>query len=200
MKRFTSVVWLLSASAAFCAELPPEQAEFFENKIRPVLAERCYGCHSTEAGKDKGGLLLDSRDALLKGGDTGPALVAGDASQSLLFKAIKREDPETAMPPKGKTDPLTAEQVADFEAWIKMGAPDPRTVLSKKPSSTRCWRREKTIGLFNLRRRKPFLRDRTWWTRCFRERELWRNLECSSAALRSPLLACRPHRSAWRLL
>jgi len=132
MKRFTVATWLLSASVALCAELPPDQAEFFENKIRPVLAERCYGCHSTEAGKDKGGLLLDSRDAVLKGGDTGPALVAGDAAKSLLFKAVKRADPETAMPPKGKADPLTAEQVADFEAWIKMGAPDPRTGAVKK--------------------------------------------------------------------
>ena len=127
MTRFTLATWMLSASAALCGELPPEQTEFFENKIRPVLAERCYGCHSTEAGKDKGGLLLDSRDAVLKGGDTGPALVAGDAAKSLLFKAIKRDDPETAMPPKGKAAPLSAEQVADFEAWIKMGAPDPRT-------------------------------------------------------------------------
>ena len=132
MKRFTLAAWLLSAGAALCLELPPEQAEFFENKIRPVLAERCYGCHSTEAGKDKGGLLLDSRDAVLKGGDTGPALVAGDAVKSLLLKAIRRTDPETAMPPKGKADPLTAEQVADFEAWIKMGAPDPRDGSVKK--------------------------------------------------------------------
>jgi hypothetical protein len=132
MKRLTLAVWMLSAAAAFCAELPPEQAEFFENKIRPVLVERCYNCHSTEAGKDKGGLLLDSRDALLKGGDTGPALVAGDAAKSLLLKAVKRADPDTAMPPKGKADPLTVEQVADFETWIKMGAPDPRAGVVKK--------------------------------------------------------------------
>ena len=59
-------------------------------------------------------------------------MVAGDAAKSLLFKAVKRADPETAMPPKGKADPLTAEQVADFEAWIKMGAPDPRTGAVKK--------------------------------------------------------------------
>ena len=132
MKRYTLATWLLSVGLAFGAEIPSEQAEFFENKIRPVLAERCYGCHSTESGKDKGGLLLDSRDAVLKGGDTGPALVPGDAAKSLLVKAIRRADPETAMPPKGKADPLTAEQVADFEAWIKMGAPDPRDGVLKK--------------------------------------------------------------------
>lgn len=127
MTRLALSSWMLFGIVAFSADLTPEQTEFFENKIRPVLAERCYGCHSTESGKDKGGLLLDTRDAILKGGDSGPALVAGDASKSLLLKAIKRQDPETAMPPKGKGDALTTDQTADFEAWIKMGAPDPRT-------------------------------------------------------------------------
>jgi hypothetical protein len=148
MKRFMLAVWSQFAAAAFCAELPPEQAEFFENKIRPVLAERCYGCHSTEAGKDKGGLLLDSRDAVLKGGDSGPALVAGDAAKSLLLKAVKRADPETAMPPKGKADPLTAEQVADFETWIKMGAPDPRAGVVKKAVIDTLLERGKTHWAF----------------------------------------------------
>jgi len=133
MNRFLLAALPLAALAtAHAADLPPEQIEFFENKIRPVLAERCYGCHSTESGKDKGGLLLDTRDALLKGGDTGPALVAGDPAKSLLFRAVKRADPDTAMPPKGKAAPLTGEQVADFEKWIQMGAPDPRSGTVKK--------------------------------------------------------------------
>ena len=127
MKILLPLLPALGSIGAVAAELTPTQTEFFETRIRPVLVESCYKCHSAEAGKDKGGLLLDSRDAILKGGDTGPALVAGDAAKSLLFKAIKRDDPETAMPPKGKATPLSAEQVADFEAWIKMGAPDPRT-------------------------------------------------------------------------
>ena len=92
-----------------------------------MLVEHCYKCHSAEAVKVKGGLLLDTRDGVLKGGDTGPAIVPGDPAKSLLIKAIKRGDPDTAMPPKGKTEPLSAEQVADFELWVKGGAPDPRT-------------------------------------------------------------------------
>jgi hypothetical protein len=131
MRRLLLTGCLVSGVAA-AAERTPEQTEFFETKIRPVLAERCYGCHSAEAGKDKGGLLLDSRDAVLKGGDTGPALIAGDPSKSLLFKAIKREDADTAMPPKGKAEPLAPAEVADFERWIAMGAPDPRSGTVKK--------------------------------------------------------------------
>jgi len=133
---------LVSASLA-AADAPPapvapeptaEQTHFFESKIRPVLAERCYKCHSIESGKSKGGLLLDSRDGLRKGGDTSPAITPGDVAKSLLVTAIKREDKDTQMPPQGKGDPLTAEQVGDFERWIKMGAPDPR-VGGAKPAS-----------------------------------------------------------------
>ena len=99
------------------------QVEFFENKIRPILAERCYECHSAGAKKVKGGLLLDFRDGWMKGGDTGPAIVPGDPEHSLLIKAIRRTDEDLKMPPK---NPLTAAQIADFAAWVKMGAPDPR--------------------------------------------------------------------------
>ena len=106
------------------AEPNAEQLAFFETKIRPVLAEMCYQCHSTQAGKSKGGLLLDSRSEILKGGTTGPAIVAGDPQKSLLIKAIRGDDQDLWMPPKGKK--LTKEQIADFEAWIKMGAPAPK--------------------------------------------------------------------------
>src|SRR5579862_2164684 len=73
--------------------------EFFERKIRPVLAERCLACHSAGAKKQKGGLALDTREGLLKGGDSGPALVSGDVEKSLLLKAIRYADPELRMPP-----------------------------------------------------------------------------------------------------
>ncbi|MBI1374540.1 MAG: DUF1553 domain-containing protein [Phycisphaera sp.] len=102
----------------------PEQLNFFEQKIRPVLAERCYDCHSAKADKVKGGLMLDNRAAVLKGGDHGPAVVIGDPDVSHLIKAIRRVDPDTAMPPKKE---LTTAQVADFETWVKMGLPDPRS-------------------------------------------------------------------------
>jgi hypothetical protein len=97
--------------------------EFFESKIRPLLANTCYQCHSRQSKKVKGGLLLDSREGLLKGGDSGPILVAGDPDQSLLIKAVRYKDEDLRMPPDGKK--LTGAQVADLEAWVKMGAPLP---------------------------------------------------------------------------
>ncbi len=97
--------------------------DFFEKKVRPVLVARCYECHSKDAKKLKGGLLLDTREGARKGGDTGPAVVPGDLSKSLLVKAVRWADEELQMPPKEK---LPAELVADLEAWVRMGAPDPR--------------------------------------------------------------------------
>ncbi len=113
----------LSVTGALAAD--SAGIEFFEKKIRPIFVETCYKCHSSEAEKVKGGLLLDTRDGLLKGGETGPALVPGNADKSLLIKAVRYTDENLQMPPKGKK--LSPEQIADLEAWIKMGAPDPRT-------------------------------------------------------------------------
>jgi len=106
------------------AEPTHEQTEFFEKKIRPVFAEHCYSCHSDKAEKVKGGLRLDSRAALLKGGDTGPVIVPGDPEASLLIKAVRYDDEDLQMPPKNKK--LSADEIAALEAWVKMGAPDPR--------------------------------------------------------------------------
>jgi hypothetical protein len=97
--------------------------EFFEKKIRPVLVEHCYSCHSRQANKERGGLLLDSRDALRRGGDNGPAIVLGKPGESLLIQAIRHADPKLKMPKAGK---LPANIIADFERWIALGAPDPR--------------------------------------------------------------------------
>ncbi len=99
--------------------------DFFEKKIRPLLADNCYKCHSAQSEKVKGGLKLDTRADVLKGGDTGPALVPGDPEKSLLIKAVRYTDEELKMPPKNKK--LSAGQIADLETWVKMGAPDPRT-------------------------------------------------------------------------
>lgn len=95
--------------------------DFFESKIRPVLIQHCYECHSKEYGQAKGGLVLDSRPALLRGGDSGPAIVSGNSAESLLIEAVKYESFE--MPPKTK---LPAEVIAHLEKWINLGAPDPR--------------------------------------------------------------------------
>src|SRR3954465_10144833 len=101
-----------------------EGTEFFEKKVRPILVDNCYKCHSHDAEKLKGGLLLDSRDGVLKGGDSGPSIVAGQPDKSLLIKAVRYTNEDLQMPPKGKK--LTSQQVADLETWVKIGAPDPR--------------------------------------------------------------------------
>src|SRR5262245_31421514 len=98
---------------------PAEQVEFFEKKIRPVLVESCYKCHSASAKKLRGGLRLDTRDGLLKGGDGGSVVTPGDPAASRLLKALRYE--ELQMPPDGK---LPDRVIRDFETWIKQGAVD----------------------------------------------------------------------------
>ena len=95
--------------------------DFFEKKIRPALEKYCYRCHSDQENKIKGGLLVDSKQALLVGGDSGPAIVPGDLEKSELWSAINYEVSE--MPPK---EPMPDSVIADFKKWILMGAPDPR--------------------------------------------------------------------------
>src|SRR5262245_42581201 len=104
--------------------LPADQLEFFEKKIRPLLAEHCYECHSSTSKKVKGDLLLDTREGTLKGGENGVVVVPGDPDKSRLIKAVRYTDPDLQMPPKNKK--LTDTQIADLVAWVKMGAPDPR--------------------------------------------------------------------------
>lgn len=110
-------------SEAFQA-LTTEQSAFFESRIRPIFVSHCYKCHSVEQGKSKGGLLLDSREGWMKGGDGGPVVTPGQPENSRLIKAIGYGDPDLQMPPKGEK--LSATQVADLTTWVKMGAPDPR--------------------------------------------------------------------------
>src|SRR5580704_1105111 len=92
--------------------------EFFEKHVRPVLVDNCYKCHSATSEKLKGGLLLDTRDGMLKGGDTGPCLVPGDPEKSLLIKAVRYTDKDLQMPPKDKR--LSDGKIADLVAWVKM--------------------------------------------------------------------------------
>lgn len=111
----------------------PEHIAFFESKIRPVLVEHCLKCHSDEAKLDgnlKANLWLDSREGLTRGGDSGPAFDPSEPLNSLILKAIRYEDYE--MPPAGK---LPSNIIEDFERWIKLGAPDPRS--GKTPPSTK---------------------------------------------------------------
>jgi cytochrome c553 len=123
--------------AAFGLSLSAEEAApssvgtaFFETKIRPVLVAECYECHSQNAEKIGGKLLLDSRQGVLKGGESGPALLAGKPEESLLIHALRWEH-DLEMPPE---EPLTPLVIEDFIQWIQMGAPDPRTGKMKELS------------------------------------------------------------------
>ncbi|MEM0897894.1 MAG: PSD1 and planctomycete cytochrome C domain-containing protein [Verrucomicrobiota bacterium] len=105
------------------ASTSPEAIEFFESRIRPILAQECYECHRT-GGKLKGGLALDHREGLLEGGDSGPAIVPGKPDDSLLLQVMRHELEDLKMPKAGAR--LEEDILADFEAWIASGAVDPR--------------------------------------------------------------------------
>jgi hypothetical protein len=123
--------WLLTlVTASMClAQVPSEQAEFFEKKIRPVLAGNCYGCHNSKMKTPMGGLQIDTRDGLLRGGDSGKAIIPGDPESSRLVQAISYTH-DLKMPPSGK---LSGAQIEDLTAWVKMGAPDPRIAPAAAP-------------------------------------------------------------------
>ncbi len=112
--------------AAGKAAITPQQAEFFETKIRPLLAERCFSCHGPK--QQMGGLRLDGLERILKGGSRGPALVAGVPEKSLILQAV-HYDGALKMPPTGK---LKADEIAVLTEWIKMGAPWPGAAVSKE--------------------------------------------------------------------
>src|SRR5262245_56370232 len=125
-----TVALVMSVTAARADDGPaPQAVEFFESKVRPVLAENCFTCHGPE--KQKAGLRLDSRAALLKGADGEPVVVPGDPDHSALVKAV-RHDGEKKMPPKGK---LPAPTIDALTAWVKMGAPWPDAPAAKATSS-----------------------------------------------------------------
>jgi hypothetical protein len=108
--------------------------DFFESKVRPVLVEHCYRCHSAQARSPKGGLRLDSLDGMRKGGDTGPAVVPGDVEASLLVQAVRYKDEVLRMPPKGK---LPEAAIGTLEQWVKGGAvvPHPAEVGGAAPAA-----------------------------------------------------------------
>jgi hypothetical protein len=107
--------------------MPDANASFFEAKVRPILADHCFRCHGPK--KANNGLRLDSRAAILKGGDSGPALVAGAPDKSLLIKAIRYADKDLKMPPDRKK--LPADAIANLERWVKDGAPWPESATAK---------------------------------------------------------------------
>ena len=112
---------------------------FFENNVRPILVNKCYKCHSSRSTKLKGGLSVEYRESLLKGGDTGPAVVPGELDKSLLIQAVRYTNPDLQMPPKGEK--LSPEEIASLEKWVKMGAPDPRAATTASNSAE--WNKDK---------------------------------------------------------
>lgn len=119
------LITALSASTSLAAEPDPAALEFFEKKIRPIFLAHCVECHGK---KEHGGLVLDSREGWMTGGDSGPAIVPGDPEKSLLIRAVRQVNKDLLMPPKQK---LTTTEIADLEAWVKSGAVDPRSTLDK---------------------------------------------------------------------
>ena len=116
-----------ATGSLYAADFAAADLEFFEKKIRPVLAEHCYKCHSADAKKLKGGLRLDHRAGVLKGGDTRPAIVLSKPEKSLLIEAIGYGNVDLEMPPRGK---LSTAQIADLTEWVRRGAPWPEETVT----------------------------------------------------------------------
>jgi hypothetical protein len=140
--------------------IAPEALEHFEKKVRPLLVERCYACHSAAAKNVGGGLLLDSRAGVMKGGVTGPAVLPGEPGKSLLITAVHQTG-SLKMPPGPK---LPEAEIAALESWVKIGAPDPRTGEALPERSGYDWEKERRFWSFRpLRPSKiPGVHDTAW--------------------------------------
>ncbi len=135
--RYVLLLTVAVFTTTTCGAAPAESSAeiaFFETKIRPVLVEHCYECHSAQTGAAEGSLELDTRQSTRQGGDRGPAVVAGDLQSSWLWLAMSHEDNDLRMPPKRERLPDTV--LADFKKWIERGAVDPRTEapMAKEPA------------------------------------------------------------------
>jgi mono/diheme cytochrome c family protein len=138
MKKPPFFVLLASCVASSVVEAPGADHAFFEQKIRPVLVEHCYGCHSAQADKLKGGLLLDSKAGWQKGGDSGkPVIVPGRPEESLLIQSVRHEVEDLEMPPKKPKLPEAV--IADLMMWVKLGAPDPREGRIEAKRADKTW-------------------------------------------------------------
>jgi len=156
-----SLVFLVLFTA-FCSNLfakqdvTPDQLNFFETKVRPLLTEKCLECHSNEKGKVKGGLSLDSREEIIKGGENGDIFNKDNITQSTLLKAINWSG-ELQMPEKKK---LTDEQISVLTQWFEMGIPDPRQVGDKALKNTK----KKEYWSFQpvIKPKVPFVKMENW--------------------------------------
>ncbi len=116
--------------AGVCAARANDDIQFFEQKIRPLLVTHCYSCHAVDAKKLGGNLLLDSREGIRTGGDSGPAVDLEKLEASLLLLAVRYQDEASNMPPSGK---LPDQSIADLDEWVRRGAPDPRDQPVTRP-------------------------------------------------------------------
>jgi len=119
-----------------------EPAEFFESRVRPVLSKNCFACHTNSK---LGGLQLDSREHLLQGGASGPAIVPGQPDSSLLIQAVRRTHARFKMPPQGK---LADEEIAGLAAWVKMGAVWPAAPTAQQPAGYTITAEQRTFWAF----------------------------------------------------
>jgi hypothetical protein len=143
---------------------PDSGIEFFEKKIRPVLADKCYHCHSADAEKIKGGLTLDTREGSRRGGENGPAVVPGDVDASLLVEAIRFHNKDLAMPPQKSGGKLPDDVIKDFEQWVQMGAPDPRDGAAKLTKKQDSWQAAKDWWAWQPPKKSPVpaVKDAAW--------------------------------------
>lgn len=157
---YTALLFGLALPSLVQAEsLRPEQAEFFEKRIRPLLVEHCQECHG--ADKQKGSLRLDHKEGWHKGGDSGPALVPGDVSASLLWKVVSYEDRDLKMPPKKK---LPAADLEAIKLWIESGAPDPRDAPPAPAKAGHQTKADGSFWSFQLPKKRPLpaVKDTAW--------------------------------------
>jgi hypothetical protein len=168
-KRIRVFAVAVFVACLFCALLtraatPLLAEDFFVREVQPILQENCFKCHSHSAEKIKGGLVLDSLDGMLTGGDTGAAIVPGDVEKSLLIKAIRYQDEDLQMPPKDKK--LSGAQIATLEQWVKDGAVwpgqtgKPRKVRGKISDEDRQW-----WAFQPLMKVKPLKADEAEWAK-----------------------------------
>jgi hypothetical protein len=156
-----AVAWAALAAPARAADPSPEANEFFEKRIRPLLVENCFECHGA-VKKPKAHLRLDSRAAMLKGGDSGPAMVPGKPDGSLIIKAVRFND-DLRMPKRGK---MPDQRIADLTAWVKMGAPwpgDGGTADTNRPSEFNLQERRKHWAFQPIKAvQPPAVKNKAW--------------------------------------
>lgn len=161
MLVFTLLPAVHLPAQSLAQEKPPtaEGIEFFESKIRPVLANHCYACHSGNTKVAMGGLFLDTKTGLRRGGNSGPAIVPGNPDESLLIRALRQDGRK--MPPAGK---LPDNVIADFEKWVAMGAPDPREGASQWKQSAIDISKGRQYWAFQppVKPAMPKVRNKTW--------------------------------------